>query len=226
MIKRAIPPHWPTEKCTALPPADEVPALLRKVDFKLPKRTEGRLVAHREGHCIIKALGWLAGTHPEFFPATLVRDEAPDFVVKPAIKPASGFEAWSFEHTDAGDEGLQKAFRDAELSRDIYAPSDRQPGLGDGDAADVVFARGVGRAIAKKSNPKSFRNAPDGAFRCVLVYGLSDFAVDPTVARSALASALAAVNMLGGGLDGAMLLFETVRDDVGIHDLTFVPTQE
>ncbi len=213
---------WPAAVRTPLPAAADVPAFLERVDVGLPKRTEGRVSAHREGRCIVSALRWLNAAHPDLFPATLVRGEAPDCV----LEPASGAAAWALEHTDAGDEELQKWLRDIELG--IASPSipDRGGALAEGDAADVLFAREVGRAIGAKIAKGSFRSAPTDALRCVLVYGHSRFTVDVTVARSALASCLSALRASGARVDAALLIFQREVDRESVTDLVFVPAEE
>jgi hypothetical protein len=213
---------WPAEMRTPLPAAADLPAFLDGVDVGLPKRTEGRVAAHREGRCIILALRWLSTAHPALFPATLVRGEAPDFV----LEPASGAAAWALEHTDAGDEELQKWFRNIELGLVSPGIPDRGGALAQGDAADVLFAGEAGRAIGAKVAKDSFRYAPADALRCVLVYGHGRFTVDVTVARSALASCLSALRASGARVDAALLIFQREVDRESVTDLVFVPAEE
>jgi hypothetical protein len=97
IAKAQAAPFWPTEARTALPAASDLPAFLNSVDFLVPQRTNGRTKDHREGHCIIRALRWLGTADPGLFPATLIRQQAPDFTVE--LKGVGL--AWATEHTDA-----------------------------------------------------------------------------------------------------------------------------
>ncbi|PWS35849.1 hypothetical protein DFH01_19980 [Falsiroseomonas bella] len=170
----------------------------------------------------MRTLRWFGTAHPHLFPATLIRQEAPDSV----LEPFGNGKAWAIEHTDAGEEDLQKWLRDSELSIAPCAIPDRGSTLKEGDAADALFAREVGRAIGAKVAKDSFRRAPAGALRCVLVYAHSRFVVDVTVAPCALAAALAALRAAGASIDAALLLFSREVNGEAVMGLAFVPAEE
>ncbi|WP_137177347.1 hypothetical protein [Roseomonas sp. AR75] len=143
-----------------------MPAFLDSVDFPVPGRTKGRKKEHREGHCIIRALRWLGTTHPHLFPATLIRQEAPDFV----LEPRGNGRTWAIEHTDAGEQEYQQWQARTDDQEGVLAlPSpDGEAWLG--DAPERAFDEAIRLAVRRKSEPNFWRNEPDQAVRCILAY--------------------------------------------------------
>ncbi len=192
MARAPIPPFWPTETRTALPAAAELPSLLDGTAFKVPSRTERRLTPHREGHCIQAALRWLGETHPGLFPATLIRQEAPDFL----LEAPDGTAMLAIEHTDAGEQAFQEWLRRTEKQAGAsLIPSPGNDGWV-GDAPERAFAADIARALATKSADHFWRNAAGAQHRCMLLHDQTNaglFVTDHD-AREILRDALAALD--------------------------------
>lgn len=199
-----VPNYWPVEAQRELPDADALPAYLDGVDFQVPGRSEGRRTEHREGHCIIRALRWLGAQRPSLFPATLARQEAPDFV----LEPRNGDTPWACEITDAGETAYQHWLgrtADQRGARLIPSPA------GDdwcGDAAEHAFALALGTAIGTKSQLGYWRTAPTGSIRCIVAYDQTNTAmfVSDRDAELVLASAVRTVSVATGSPLIGMLL--------------------
>jgi hypothetical protein len=78
---------------------------LQQVDIDVPGRAAGRTKWHRERYCIVSLMRhWLA-VQPSRFPATLIRQESPDFVLR---HDDSGRKPIAIEVSDFGTEEYQE----------------------------------------------------------------------------------------------------------------------
>lgn len=195
---------WPTAGTTELPSADAYLSLLASVDFAVPSRSAGRRREHREGYCVIRALRWLCTNRHRAFPASLIRQEQPDFILRSRDNDL----VWALEHTDAGEQAFQH----------WLSKVDRQPGAsflpspgGDGwvgAGPELAFANAIGAAIERKSAPKFWQNAPDRCVRCVLLHDQtnSGLFVSDRDAQNALAASMAKASTAAGRPTVAMLV--------------------
>jgi hypothetical protein len=189
-VSKSALPFWPTSERTKLPAAATLPAYLSDAEFYVPSRREGRQKEHREGFCIIAALRWLGAAQPDAFPATLIRAEAPDFL----LFPQNGGPTWAFEQSDAGEEQYQRWLAVTEAQTAVkFIPSPGDDGWV-GDAPERAHAEAIRLAVERKSKAKFWRNAPIDAIRCVLLYDQTNTAlfVDDEHAERALKSAVSA----------------------------------
>ncbi|HEV7263360.1 MAG TPA: hypothetical protein VGN83_00350 [Falsiroseomonas sp.] len=115
---------------------------------------------------MIRAIRWLTVKKPDLFPATLMRVEAPDFV----LQPRGSAQPWALEHTDAGEPGYQRWLaQTGDEEGAILMPSPDDEGWL-GDAPEQTFDQVIHLAVQRKNAPKFWRNAPAQAVRCILAY--------------------------------------------------------
>ena len=88
-----------------IPPGAAGGEALARLTVAVPPRTQGRTAAHREQFCAAALLRALWAECPGFFPATLTKGEAPDFLLwSHALS-----RGLALEHTDVGSAGLAEA---------------------------------------------------------------------------------------------------------------------
>ena len=164
--------HWmETDGASAhFPSLPEVLGVLTNLPFNVPARGHGRQTWHRERYCIVALLKFFAKCRPDIFPATLIRQESPDFLMKkdyasPCI---------SIEHTDLGSSEYQK-FLAQEAKRGVTGWAT----IGDtdgwvGDGPERIWRHDLATAISKKTNPKCWQRSPKSAERLILAYDQSE----------------------------------------------------
>lgn len=146
--------------------------LVEDLTFDAPSRSEGRTPAHRERFCLVALLRHLLLTEPSLFPATIFRNEAPDFLIH---RPCGA--AIAIEHTDAGEPHYQRFLSEIEHARsETVGPTEvvsiPSPG-GDGwigDAPERTFIEALRASFLRKSAEQTWRNAPASAERWLLIY--------------------------------------------------------
>jgi hypothetical protein len=163
-----------------IPSAEAGLAFIASIDTSVRSRGRGRENWERERFNICALLSYLAATAPTLFPATLTRQQSPDFVLAPgcADRPLA------IEHTDAGSHDFHRRL-DAESAPSMGGITERNPGqtatrslplFGDprhgavGDAPAQSWSSDMRAAFQRKQLPGKWRTAPDGAPRCMLIY--------------------------------------------------------
>ena len=148
-----------------IPAGVEGRTFVRSLTFDVPCRSEGRTAAHRERFCFIALLKSLLRTDAASFPATIVRGEAPDFIV---LRKSGA--AIAIEHTDAGEFEYQQHLAETDSTDEpVFAPS---PG-GDGwigDGPKRAFAEALSVSFSRKAADSYWRNAPESSERWLLAY--------------------------------------------------------
>lgn len=179
----------------AIPAGVEGRIFARNLTFNVPRRSEGRTAAHRERFCFIALLKSLLHTDPDFFPATVVRGEAPDFIVL-----RNGGAAVAIEHTDAGELEYQRHLAETEnVSEPVAVPSPGGHGWV-GDAPERAFVEALRISFSRKAASSYWRNAPDSAERWLLIYDQTDagiFVGDAAALRFLRSAALEDAARLG-----------------------------
>lgn len=148
-----------------IPAGAEGRSLIKNLSFEVPRRSEGRTSAHRERFCFVALLNTLLVTDPDFFPATIVRSEAPDFVIF-----CPGDRVFGVEHTDAGEPEYQRHLSETEDSADpVCVPSPNDDGWR-GDMPERAFSDALRSALSHMRPEVVWRNAPSAARRWLLTY--------------------------------------------------------
>ncbi|MBR0681357.1 hypothetical protein GXW74_12750 [Roseomonas eburnea] len=189
-------------------------------DRTVPPRGRGRENWHRERFCILNLLAHLQCQTPSLFPAELVRQQAPDFLLRPTVVHSP----IAIEHTDAGAHEYQCVL-DEDAERDERAPvtiGARRSDTGqhakfDGrvsNAPEQCWLQDIRDAIRRKSHLRCWRNAPPNAQRWILAFDNSGAGifVDDDAARAMLSQALSINETVGAKI----LAFALVRRDMSV----------
>lgn len=159
---------------------EEGVSALQAFPREVPDRQCGRENWHRERVGILALLEHLVIHQPSLFPAMLVRQQAPDFL----LCSESGALTVAIEHTEVGAEDFQRTL-DHEACSDPsaitpigarYGANGEMTGLREwnGDAAERLWQSDVQDALMRKRPQKFWRNADASCPRWILAYDNSE----------------------------------------------------
>jgi len=194
------------ERGTALhvPAGDAGRLVLHSADVPVPSGSEGRENWHREQHCAVTLVRFLLTDRPDLFPATLLRSDAPDFVLSPDV---AAHRAIGIEHTDMGSQTFQRTLDAASASGEPSLVILIGPDGCVGDAPAQAWTDDLRDAVVRKSDPKCWRGSPAGTARWLLIYdnARTAIAVENQEARRRV-SALLHTESAAAGIDAIALV--------------------
>ncbi|WP_372619023.1 hypothetical protein [Falsiroseomonas sp.] len=149
-----------------IPRGDVGESLIAGIDTSVPGRLKGRRNWHRERYCIAAFMRHLCATAPNVFPAELIRQQSPDFMLVSEVYTR----ALAIERTDASAVEFQDRL-DAEAT--LSDPEAKfLPPHGSGSAD--TWRRDLRSAVQRKSSPNRWRYSVPGSARCLLAHELME----------------------------------------------------
>lgn len=164
-----------------IPGGVEGVALITAIDISVRSRKLGRENWERERFNLAALLRYLAASVPSLLPATLIRQQSPDFV----FAPTNTRRVLAIEHTDAANPDFQRRL-DADAISAVRAPSvqssdnadvafiGNQPDGWIGDAPEQAWSDDIRAAFQRKQRLTKWAKEPAGAVRCMLIYDLTE----------------------------------------------------
>lgn len=164
-----------------IPGGVEGMALISAIDISVRSRKLGRENWERERFNLAALLRYLAASVPAALPATLVRQQSPDFV----LAPTNARQVLAIEHTDAADPDFQHRL-DADAPSAVRAASVQSSNSADlafignqpdgwiGNAPEQAWSGDIRAAFQRKQKLTKWAKEPAGAVRCMLIYDLTE----------------------------------------------------